>query len=123
MKKLLTVLKDNSGATLVEALIAMALVTIAATMSSALFLTSQRITSTQYSLNAGQNNAFTASEKDLADGGTNPDGEEFKMKPEAGGNSGFSDLNGDGKVVAGMTVVNGGESGVQYKIFKSAATE
>ena len=116
MKFFKKVCKDKRGFSLIEALAATVLVTIAASMSIGVFVSSQNIYSSQYDVNNSQNNLMTGAEQNLSQGSSTAEGNSFVMQPESGGSNGFNSLDDNGKVNARYQDVN--DENVGYKIFK-----
>lgn len=113
--KVYYIINKNNGFTLMEAMMATALVAIAASMSITVLVGAQRVNNQQHIINNGQSQAFQNGQSYLANDKL-VIGDEFEMKPEAGGQNGFASLNNNGTVKA--KVYKSEKDGVQYKAFK-----
>ena len=116
MKILNKLRKDKRGFSLIEALAATVLVTIAASMSIGVFVASQNVNLDQYTVNNSQNSLMSGAEQNLSQSSATSEGAGFVMQPQSGGSSGFSTLDNNGAVNARYQDVN--DENVEYKIFK-----
>lgn len=106
-----------------EAIAATTLVAIAASMSAGVFASNAKISGKQYEINDGQNNALSKSEQSLSQSSVTSEGDSFEMVPAAGGSTGFSTLEDNGKIDARCQQLNDNNgSNVQYKVFKYDAS-
>ena len=116
MKLLKRLINDKRGFSLVEALAATALVTIAASMSIGVFVSSNNTSLQQYEVNNSQNAVMADAEENLSNSSATAEGNSFVMKTSSGGSNGFSSLENNGEVNARYQDMS--DDNVGYKVFK-----